>query len=320
MTLALGITTSSGIVLTADSRQTYRNAASMMRVGSDNAMKLFQLNDRIGVAIAGRAFLQDTNGANKSTGWFIEEFKKKEMKPGLETKEVAQKLHDYLTGVFVDKAVASLEETVRDTVTKEGGTELNIKTRNGNLLPYTFKGKDGVVVERVGNFDNINLVVAGIDKDKVGRTYRIIVPGDVTSAGDTNLGGATWIGQTDVLQRIIKGYAPEIERLAFVSDAIAKNKPAVQEQIGKLEYLINCGSMALQDAVDFGILITRTTESIQRFSDGTFLVPGGIPGVGGEIDVAVITPDKGFIWLKKKELKAGGEFIDLDQESNISTA
>lgn len=159
MTLALGITTSSGIVLAADSRQTYRNAASMMRVGSDNAMKLFQLNDRVGVAIAGRAFLQDTNGANKSTGWFIEEFKKKEMKSGLETKEVAQKLHDYLTGIFVDKATTSLEQTIRDAVAKEGGIELNIKVRNGNTIPYTFKDKDGKMVERVGNFDNINLVV-----------------------------------------------------------------------------------------------------------------------------------------------------------------
>jgi hypothetical protein len=292
----------------------------MTRVGSDNAMKLFQLGDRIGVAIAGRALLQDTNGANKSTGWFIEEFKKKEMKAGLETKEVAQKLHDYLTGIFVDKAAASLEQIIRDAVVKEGGTELNLKARSGNTIPYAFKGKDGVVVERVGNFDNINLVVAGIDKDKVGRTYRVIVPGDVTPSGDTNLGGATWIGQTDVLGRIIKGWAPEIGALAFVSDVLKKNKPDVQAQLDKLEYIINYGSMALQDAVDFGILITRTTESFQRFSDGTFLVPGGIPGVGGEIDVAVITPDKGFVWLKKKELKAGGDSIDLDLESDIPAA
>lgn len=320
MTLALGITTSSGIVLTADSRQTYRNAASMMRVGSDNAMKLFQLSDRMGVAIAGRAFLQDTNGASKSTGWFIEEFKKKEMKPDLETKEVAQKLHDYLTGVFVDKAVISLEQTIRDAVAKEGGTELNMKARNGNTIAYTFNGKDGVAVERIGNFDNINLVIAGIDKDKIGRTYRVVVPGDVTSSGDTNLGGATWIGQTDVLGRIVKGWAPELDRLTFVNDAITKNKPDVQVQLNKLEYIINYGSMALQDAVDFGILITRTTESIQRFSDGTFLFPGGIPGVGGEIDVAVITPEKGFVWLKKKELKAGEDSIDLDLEQSIPTA
>jgi hypothetical protein len=35
----------------------------------------------------------------------------------------------------------------------------------------------------------------------------------------------------------------------------------------------------LQDAIDFNILITRATESIQRFSDGTVFAPGGITGL-----------------------------------------
>lgn len=49
MTIAIGTLTSGGIVLSADSRQTYRNNAGIMRVGSDTVMKLFKLTDRIGV-------------------------------------------------------------------------------------------------------------------------------------------------------------------------------------------------------------------------------------------------------------------------------
>ena len=128
-----------------------------------------------------------------------------------------------------------------------------------------------------------------------------------------------WIGQTDVLVRIIKGFAPEIGALDFVKEATTKDKPVIEKQLNQLEYLINWGTMTLQDAIDFGILITRTTESIQRFSDGTFLSPGGITGVGGDIDIAVITPEKGFVWLNKKQLTAEDRKIDLDKYENLKS-
>ena len=56
MSLAINTTTPEGIVLTADSRQSYRNRKGMARIGSDNASKLFQLNKRVGVAVTGLAF------------------------------------------------------------------------------------------------------------------------------------------------------------------------------------------------------------------------------------------------------------------------
>jgi len=159
--------------------------------------------------------------------------------------------------------------------------------------------------------------VAGIDDDLIGRAYSVYIPKGVLLEKDTKTGGVMWIGQTDVLVRIVKGFALEIVNLDFMKEATTKNKPAVEKQLNQLEYLINWGTMTLQDAVDFGVLITRTTESIQRFSDGTFLSPGGITGVGGDIDVAVITPEKGFIWLKKKQLIAEDKKIDLDEYQNL---
>ncbi len=160
------------------------------------------------------------------------------------------------------------------------------------------------------------MIVAGIDDDKVGRAYLVSVPKGITNEKDTNTCGALWAGQTDVLARIVKGYAPEIENLDFVKEALAQpgaKQGEIGGQLNRLEYIINWDIITLQDAVDFCVLMTRTTENIQRFSDGTALAPGGIAGVGGGIDIAVITPEKGFLWLKKKKLKAENAELSLEE-------
>jgi len=156
------------------------------------------------------------------------------------------------------------------------------------------------------------MIVVGADDDKVCQAYSVTVPKGVTNEKDTQMCGALWVGQTDVIARIVKGFAPEVQNLGFVKEALVKDKGGVQQQLNKLEYIINWGTITIQDAIDFCVLMTRTTESIQRFSDGTMLAQGGITGVGGEIDIAVITPEKGFVWLKKKALTSEGSELPLD--------
>jgi hypothetical protein len=39
-----------------------------------------------------------------------------------------------------------------------------------------------------------------------------------------------------------------------------------------------------------------------------------MPGVGGSVDVAVITADQGFAWVNRKKLKIEGKEIDLDKK------
>lgn len=51
--------------------------------------------------------------------------------------------------------------------------------------------------------------------------------------------------------------------------------------------------MSLKDAIDYVIFLIETTAQHQRFS-------GQMPSVGGDIDVAVITPLDGFQWMQKK--------------------
>lgn len=52
---------------------------------------------------------------------------------------------------------------------------------------------------------------------------------------------------------------------------------------------------SLQDAIAYGRFLIRTTALHQQFSRA-------IPSVGGDIDLAVITPFDGFTWIKQKPL------------------
>ena len=51
---------------------------------------------------------------------------------------------------------------------------------------------------------------------------------------------------------------------------------------------------------------------MQRFSDDIVANPGDMSGVGGPVDVAIITADQGFVWISRKKLKIEGKEIDLD--------
>ncbi len=312
MTLVISTLTSSGIVLTADSRQTYRNQVGAPRIGSDSATKLFKLTDSCGVAISGRAFLSEKDQPAKDVGYSINKFAENEDLKDLSVKQIADNLNKYLSDIFIASELGALKKQIEGEVKKNNGTELKIFVADGNMLPYSFKDKDGKIQLLTGFVESINMIVAGVDKDNIGRAYSVFVSKGVTVEKNTEQCGALWVGQTDVLARIVRGYAPEIGNLEFIKD-VSKNDKSILDELNKLEYVIKWATITLQDAIDFCVLMTRTTESIQRFSDGTYLSPGGIPGVGGEIDIAIITPEKGFLWLKKKSLKSEGAELSLDK-------
>src|ERR1043166_7541868 len=302
MTLVISAITSSGIVLSADSRQTYRNNAGAIRIGSDSAIKIFKLTNSCGVAISGRAFLNEKDQPAKDAGFFIRKFAETEELEDLSTKEIAEKLSKNLGDIFISREVDNLKSQVEEHIKSLGATELNFSVADGNLLPYSYKDKDGQAKSDTGSVETIHMIVAGIDKDKVGKAYSLTIPTGVIRERDTNTCGALWVGQTDVLARIVKGFAPEIGNIDFVKEALSKDNKGISDQLNKLEYIINWATITIQDAIDFCVLMTRTTENIQRFSDGTYLQPGGTTGVGGEIDIAIITPEHGFKWLKRKTL------------------
>lgn len=306
MSLAINTTTPEGIVLAADSRQSYRNQKGVSRIGSDSASKLFLINDRIGVATTGLAFLQE-NGIPKNISKFIEQFKREVDTTKLSVKEVAEKLH-YLFDKKLNwqEQLDKLPDQIKDNFAKQGLEVIEVKKEKYGVK-FKIKDKTGNIKEGAGGIDGLVLFVAGYNTDGSHEVYNVYVPGDNVKRRDSNQRGmeygANWIGQTDVVSRIVKGWDPRIFNTPFINDAIkTKGQPEIEKQLNSLEYAINWGAMPLQDAVDFSVLAIQTTSAIQRFSDGVQADPGDIPGVGGPIDVLVLTPD-GPKWIKQKELR-----------------
>ena len=89
--------------MTADSRQTYTNKAGAIRVGSDSAMKLFKLNDKIAVSISGRAFLSEEGQGDKNVGFFIKRFARECNFVDKNIRQVAEELDAYLSNILYVK-------------------------------------------------------------------------------------------------------------------------------------------------------------------------------------------------------------------------
>jgi len=324
MSLVINTTTPEGIVLAADSRQSYRNRKGMARIGSDNASKLFQLNQRVGVAVTGLAFLPE-DGIPKNISKFIEEFKREPEIEKLEVKEVTEKLHILFNEKYKwQEQLDGILEKIKSDLQNQGCEILEIKKEH-NVVKFRFRDHQGNIKDgsAVG-VDTINLLVAGYNKDSSHEVYICSIPGEIQKSRDSREKGreygASWIGQVDVVSRIVLGFDGRIGNITFINDAVQKfGREEINKQLRNLEYVIQWGTMTLQDAIDFCTLMIQTTSAIQRFSDGIMADPGDMPGVGGSVDVAVITLDKGFVWVSKKKLKVGENEIDLDKRTQAQT-
>ena len=321
MSLVINTTTPEGIVLAADSRQSFRNRKGMARIGSDNASKLFQLNKRVGVAVTGLAFLPE-DGVMKNISKFIEQFKRETDTEELSVKDVAEKLQYLFNKKYNwQEQLDNLLEKIKADFQRQGCEVIEIK-KEQYAVKFRFKDPKGVISDGAGVVDMINFLVAGYNKDGSYEVYISYIPGQVEKKRDSKEKGkeygASWIGQIDVVSRIVLGWDGRIRNIKFVSDAAKQyGQEEINKQLRNLEYVIQWGTMTLQDAIDFCVLMIETTSAIQRFSDGIAADPGDMPGVGGVVDVAVISPDKGFVWIHKKKLKAGDVEIDLDKEANL---
>lgn len=314
MSLTICVTTPEGIVLAADSRQSYQNVVRAMRIGSDSATKIFPVNDNIGVTVAGPAFLPDPDNPKQTRGIgtfikeVIDDISKKDT-----VSTIADKLSKHLENVYKPVEQMKIVEVELEKQIKQlGGTIVKRKPaphNEGLVVDYT--DKSGKPQKAMGGIMPISLIVAGYDKTETEKSvlnaFLVRIPGTKEQKrehGNPNQYGATWTGQTDVVSRVVLGFDPRIDNLSFVQSARQNmGKDMVDADLHSLEYLINWGAMTLPDAIDFAKLMIETTSAIQKFSDGIPMLPGDIPGVGGPVDIAIILPEKGFYWHQKKELK-----------------
>jgi hypothetical protein len=98
MTLAIGLVNPEGIVMAADSRQSYRHAA--VRVGSDSAIKVFALTDTVVAATSGYAFLRRQNAASAQNISTLVEDLKPTLAPTSTVLQVATALHAHFSTIL----------------------------------------------------------------------------------------------------------------------------------------------------------------------------------------------------------------------------
>lgn len=172
-----------------------------------------------------------------------------------------------------------------------------------NRLAAFFQAQYDAEVAAIGGTTDIgplHFVVGGYRRHDA-LLFRCELPGPrVDPQGQANEPGSMWLGQTDVIQRLLLCYDPRLD-LSAMPDALRQPLARVLEG---LRYRVYLGLFSLQDAVDFCRFLIETTIKMQRFADGIEVQPGDRQGVGGEVDVALITPDNGFQWVRRKAIRA----------------
>lgn len=317
MSLAIVTTTNEGNILAADSLETYTNSKGDTREGSQTRMKLFQLNSRVGGVACGLSFVE-----NKNIHQHIIRFKKEIPLEGKKVAEIADLLHEYFNSKY-QKYIEGMAKK-RDEEFKAKGYQNIEQEINLECILFNYKDAQGNQIEKKFCMPILEFLIVGHDPDGTNHVFKVIVPDPIEKNGvveklSKEQCGATWIGQTDILVRIIRGWSPEIKRLRVIQEMPDKRRAELLKQLDDQEYLINWGTMTIQDAVEFSNLAIKTTESIQRITDGTWSSPGSSPGVGGDVDIAVITPKKGFVWVQKKKIQINGTVLDLDEMPDLPT-
>lgn len=105
--------------------------------------------------------------------------------------------------------------------------------------------------------------------------------------------GANWYGLTDAIVRLHWGR--DDQALAILAERFQVSMEELHELVSGLQYMVLFDGMPLQDAIDYAVYLVNVVIGRYRFVLGA-------PLCGGEVDVAVITPNT-FTWIQRKTWK-----------------
>jgi 20S proteasome alpha/beta subunit len=264
VTVAIAVVSTDGIALAADSRTTLQIAADApTRVLSDFTHKVFQLGLH-GMVTYGWAFLDGRNIAGHVAELEAAVGEAKK----ISVEELGQRVAAFFGEAYDRHMAKGLEEPPGEGV------------------------------------DVLGFLVGGY-QDGAGKVFEVLLPSrTVAQRLDSSANpGAAWRGQTDVIVRLVKGTDLGLLEARAAAASKQAHLDALRDEVTSLEYAIPFQSMNLQDAVDFAVFAIRTTIDTQRLTHGTVREPGSWPGVGGPIEIGVITPKAGFGWIQKTVLR-----------------
>ena len=270
MSLGIAIKGPEGIVLAADSRVTlhaqHRGSGALVPAYFDNATKLLSVRaDSAGQTHVGAV----TYGL------------------GAIGSQAPRTAHSYMPEF---EAALSKSGTHRRSV-EQFANELSkfFMDRWNDAMPKAYEGPDMV------------FLVGGFDEDApYGKTFEISIPRKARPE-ERNLGtdfGITWGGQREFADRLLVGFDENLPRLIKETGLLFEDK--ANELIGGLrgrcQAPIPIQFLPLQDCVDLAIFLIRSTIAMQKWIVG-------VRGVGGDIDVATITREAGFVPVQMKSIR-----------------
>jgi hypothetical protein len=144
-------------------------------------------------------------------------------------------------------------------------------------------------------------LVGGYDEGApYGKVFDIYIPSRPTPfEWHSGLGqfGLVWGGQREYADRLLQGFDDRLPEIAkgFLSLDDQKREELRLHLKAQLQAPVPFAFLPLQDCVDFAIFLIRTTITMQHWLLG-------LRGVGGAIDVAVITQTDGFTNIQRKKI------------------
>jgi hypothetical protein len=146
-----------------------------------------------------------------------------------------------------------------------------IGTRAVEMLKEQVKREKKELKDFPDEWRPLGFQIVGYDADKA-TTVELHIGKDIKSTTH-NTAGITATGQVGVVDAIFSRY-----------NANPQEQPIYEV-------------LSLQDAVTYADFLISTTASHQKFART-------IPGVGGEIDIALVTPFDHFTWIRQKSLQS----------------
>ncbi len=276
MSVAVLISVHDGLVLAADSASTLSITAppgvtvldgSLVANVYDNANKIFNLvkGEPIGCITFGSG-----NIGNASIGTLIKDLRKKLTDTPEEMEFNAEK--------YTMEGVAKILAKFLGNECEKAGQLVRLNTNMGFLLGGYSKLGD------LGESWSVEIQQGVPQPPKKLRLDHEV--------------GLSWGGATEVLQRIVVGYSPQLFPVLAAVTQPPQNPDVLASQLGplmaaQLQAPIVFAPMPIQDVIDLARFLIHSAIMFQRFTPGPNIV-------GGPIEIAAITKHESFKWISRK--------------------
>jgi hypothetical protein len=183
---------------------------------------------------------------------------------------------------------------------KEGVGRLSVQDFAKRLSKFFLDKWQAQNMPAVQGQDMIFLVGGYDEGAPYGRVFEVFIPSrPVPNEWHGGVGefGLVWGGQQEYAGRLIHGFDVRLPTMTkdFLNLDDQRLEELRQHLLQNLQAPVPFAFLPLQDCVDLAIFLIRTTIVMQHWIVG-------VRGVGGAIDVAVITQTGGFSEIQRKSL------------------